>query len=279
MSYKTILVHVDRSKHAADRIRIAAEIAIAENAHLVGSAMNGISRFLFQDSEFDVSRPVIASQIALLNNQANEALAQFDAIAAQMGVLSYEKRLVDDEPETGIALQARYADLVVVSQPDSDEPGFSMQSDFPEYVMLNSARPVLIVPFAGIFQQIGKNILVAWDGSQEATRAVTNAIPLLRRAAVVNVVVFNPHARPDVHGAQPGADIALYLARQGIKVEVSREITDIDIGNAILSRTADLNSDLIVMGGYGHTRFREVLLGGVTMTMLQSMTVPVLMSH
>jgi nucleotide-binding universal stress UspA family protein len=279
MSYKTILVHVDQSKHAAMRIKIAAEIAIADNAHLIGAAMTGISRFAYQDSMMDFTGTAMASYIDSLSERANQALAEFDAIAKKMGVLSYEKRQVDDEPEGGLSLQARYCDLVVVSQSDPDESSPGVISDLPEYVTLNCARPVLIVPYAGKFDQIGNNALVAWDGSMEATRAITNAIPLLKRAKNVTVALFNPSTKSDAHGEQPGADVALYLARHNIKIDVLQQHTELDVGNALLSLAADIRSDLIVMGGYGHTRFREVLLGGVTMTVLKTMTVPVLMSH
>ena len=186
---------------------------------------------------------------------------------------------VHPEPESSLSLQARYSDLVVISQADRDEPAAGVVADLPEYVMLNCARPVLIVPFAGRFDHVGNNALIAWDGSMEATRAVTNAIPLLKRAKNVTIALFNPAAQFDVHGEQPGADIALFLARHDIKVEIAQQHTEIDIGNALLSLAADIRSDLIVMGGYGHTRFRELLLGGVTKTVLKTMTVPVLMSH
>lgn len=279
MSYKTILVHVDQSRHAAARIKLAAEIAFAENAHLIGAAMTGISRFLYQDSAIDISQSVVAAQLEALNESAQHALAQFDEIAKQIGVTSYEKRLVNDEPAGGLALQARYSDLVVVSQADPDEPAAGLASDVPEYVMLNCARPVLIVPYAGQFDHVGNNVLIAWDGSMEATRAITNAIPLLKRAKKVTVALFNATSQSDVHGEQPGADMALFLTRHGIKVDVVQKNTRVDIGNAMLSTASDLQSDLIVMGGYGHTRFREVVLGGVTMTILNSMTVPALMSH
>ena len=279
MSYKTILVHVDQSRHAAARIRIAAQIALAENAHLVGVATTGLSRFVSQDSALDLTRTIVASHIESLHQRANQALADFDAITKQAGVLSCEKRLVNDDPEGGLSLQARYCDLVVVSQTDPDEPISNVISDLPEYVMLNCARPVLVVPYAGRFDQVGDEALIAWDGSIEATRAVTNAIPLLRRAKNVTLALFNPTVHADLHGEQPGADIALYLARHGIKIEVAEQRTNVDVGNALLSLAADLRSDLIVMGGYGHTRFRELLLGGATMIVLKTMTVPVLMSH
>lgn len=280
MSYKTILVHVDQSRHTAARIKIAAKMALVDNAHLIGVAMTGISRFVYQDSEVDLTRTIVAPYIDSFYERAHQALAEFDAIAAAMGVLSYEKRLVDDEPEGGLSLQARYCDLVVIGQADPDESNFSVVSDIPEYVMLNCAHPVLIVPHAGRFDRVGANVLVAWDESMEATRAVAGAIPLLKRAKNVSVALFNPSsAQPGVHGQQPGADIALYLARHGIKIDVMQQHTELDVGNALLSLAADMRSDLLVMGGYGHTRFREVLLGGVTMTVLRTMTIPVLMSH
>jgi nucleotide-binding universal stress UspA family protein len=279
MSYKTILVHVDQSKRATERIKIAANIAIAENAHLIGAAMTGISRFIYQDSAFGITGSIVATHIDSLNESAKRALSDFEEIAKSLGVLSYEKRLVDDEPEGGLVLQSRYSDLVVLGQTDPDEPLSRLFSDLPEYVMLNCARPVLVVPYVGRFNNLGSSVIVAWDGSMEATRAIKNAIPLLKKAKKVTVVVFNSQARYDTHGEQPGADIALYLARHDIKVEVSQQTTNQDIGNSLLSLTADMASDLIVMGGYGHTRFREVLLGGVTMTLLKTMTVPVIMSH
>lgn len=278
MTYKTILVHVDHSRHAEARIRIAAQIAIAENAHLIGAAMTGVSRYVYEDG-VNLAETVIAGQIKQFYERAEKSLVEFDAIANSLGVLSFERRLVTDEPEGGLALQARYADLVVVSQPDMDESGSTILAGLPEYVMLNSVRPVLVVPYAGKFDRIGARPLIAWDGSMEATRAVANAIPLLKRAHNVTVAVFNPTLKYDVHGQEPGADIALYLARHNIRVDVARQKTNLDTGNALLSLAADLRSDLIIMGGYGHSRFREVLLGGVTRTVLETMTAPVLMSH
>ncbi len=279
MSYKTILVHVDESRRAAERIKIAARIAIAENAHLVGAAMTGISRYLFQNGVLEQNNPNLQVHLQVLQQRANEALAQFEPAVQRLGVNSYEKRMVDDEASGGISLAARYSDLVVIGQTDPDQPLPSAMSDFPEYVVMNAGRPVLIVPYAGTFDTIAEHVLIAWDASMEATRAVTASIPLLRRAKAVDVVVFNPSSRPDAHGEQPGADIALYLARHAIKVEVSQHRTDLDIGNTLLSMATDLSADMIVMGGYGHSRFREVMLGGVTRTILDSMTVPVLMSH
>lgn len=276
MSYKTILVHVDHTRHAEARIKAAAQLAITENAHLIGAAMTGLSRFAYLDSGIDLAAAIIAAELDALNQRANAALAAFDAIASSAGVLSFERRLVNDDPSGGLALLARYADLVVLSQADREDPVARAVSGVPEYVVLNGGRPVLILPYAGRFPAIGGNALVAWDESTGATRAVTNALPLLKRAAKVTLAVFNP---ADAEGRDPGADIALYLARHGVNCEVVCQRTAIGVGDSLLSMAADLRSDLIVMGGYGHTRFRELLLGGVTATLLKSMTVPVLMSH
>ncbi len=279
MAYKTILVHADQSQHAAERIRVAVALALADDAHLVGAALSGISSALHQADTLDLSGTLLAQRIDAQLEQARGALTQFEQTAKAAGLRSYEARLLNDDPQGGLSLQARYSDLVVLSQTDFNEGRTRIIPDLPEYVVLNSARPVLIVPHAGTFASVGKRVLVAWDGSMESTRALTNALPLLRRADNVALALFNPGKREGVHGESPGSDIALVLARHGVKVEVLPQHTDIDVGNALLSLAADLDSDLIVMGGYGHSRFREMLLGGVTKTVLQTMTVPVLMSH
>ena len=279
MSYKTILVHVDHSRHAPQRIRVAAEIALRDNAHLVGLAMTGVSRYLLDSDTVDHQEPVLLTHISALKKQAEQALEKYEELVRQMGVLSWEKRLVDDEPAGGVSLEARYADLVVLGQTDTDEVLPAMMSDFPEYVVMYAGRPVLIVPYAGSFEHIGKKILVAWDGSMEASRAINGALPFLRQAHEVKVVVFNADKQVNVHGEQPGADIALYLARHGVNVDVLQETTDQDSGNALLSLAADTFADLLVMGCYAHSRFREVLLGGASRTVLESMTLPVLMAH
>jgi nucleotide-binding universal stress UspA family protein len=275
MAYKTVLVHVDQSQHAEARIRLAARIAAAQGAHLIGAAMTGISRFIYHGATVDIARTVLAAQLDVLVNKANDALARFEVLAAAVDGLSFERRLVDDDAAGGLALQARYADLAVVSQFDPDDPVARIDPDLPAYVMLNSAHPVLMVPYIGAPAAVGTHALVAWDESLQASRAVSNAVPLLRRAGKVTLAVFNTGEQPRL----AGADIALYLARHGVNVEVRHEESMVGIGSALLSLAANIGADLLVMGGYGHTRFREVLLGGVSETMLRSMTIPVLMSH
>ncbi|MFJ7566225.1 universal stress protein [Herminiimonas sp. NPDC097707] len=274
MAYKTILVHVDHSPQSADRIRIAADIALAENAHLIGTAMTGISRFLYEDHSI-----LVESRIEMLCERANQSLIDFEAIVKQIGVPSYEKRLINDDPAEGLVLQARYSDLVVISQKNFNEFDPSLVSNLPEYVTLQSVRPILIVPYESQSRLIANRILIAWDGSMSSTRAISNALPLLKRAQDVTVVVFNPAAQLDVHGELPGADIALYLARHGVKVDVLPQENESNIGSALMALASDQGYDFVVMGGYGHARLREIILGGVTLTVLGQMSVPILMSH
>ncbi len=279
MSYKTVLVHVDETSRSNLRVKIAAEIAMLDNAHLVGTAVTGVSRFIYQDGNISASDPNLTIHLNFLRERAEKAVAGFNKIVTDLGVPSYESAIANDEAGGGIGLQARYSDLVVLGQTNPDEPSPSVLPDFPEYIVMNSGRPVLIIPYAGDFNTVAKRPLISWDASRESTRAVTDAIPLLKQADLVQVAIFNSKSSPDAHGEQPGADIALFLARHGVKVEVSVHKTSTDIGNALLSLSHDLDSDMIVMGGYGHSRLREMIMGGVTRTILESMTIPVLMSH
>ncbi len=278
MSYQTILAHVDDTKHAASRVRIAAEFAFTHDAHLIGAAVSGISRFAFQSGEAMQSDPNLAVHLEYLRKRAHHALELAEPIAKNIGVPSFEARLLEDDALDGLAMQARCSDLIVIGQTDPDEPAASL-SDFPAYIVLNAGRPTLIIPHSGQFTGIGKRILIAWDGSRAATRALTDAIPLLQRADLVQLAVFNQAVAGSAPGPASGTDIALYLARHGVKLELLPDRASSDIGNALLSLAADLSTDMIVMGAYGHSRFREIMLGGVTRTILGAMTVPVLMSH
>lgn len=169
-------------------------------------------------------------------------------------------------------LHARYADLAVVGQPAADGP------DHVTELIMTTGRPFLVVPRFGRFRASGQKVLVAWNGSREATRAVFDAIPLLANAG--HVVVVTLDAPTGDHGESPGADISLALARHGCRVEVARSTAgDIDIGNALLSRVAEHGADLLVMGAFSRHPLREKALGGATHHVLRHMTVPVLLSH
>lgn len=278
MSYKVILVYIDLSEHMAERVRVAAEIAARHEAHLVGVAMTGISRYFSQQRAGNKINTFTAS-VGALQKQAEEALCKFDKIIAGTKVQSYERALMEDEPYSGLCLGARYADLVVVSQNDIDDPSTSGLPDLPEYVVLNSGRPTLVVPRSGTFRTIGERVLIGWDDSMNASRAVTAAIPILRMAKNVELVLFNASGNYERSRADQGLEIALFLARHGIHVEVMRQSTTYRIGNALVSLGLSGSADLLVMGAYGHTRFTEILLDGVTETVIAKTAIPALMCH
>src|SRR5215471_6305021 len=143
-----------------------------------------------------------------------------------------------------------------------------------------SGRPILVVPYVGNFADLGRRVVIGWNASREAARAVNDAMPLLTSAETVTVLTIDPREGPRAHGELPGADISLHLARHGVKAEIERTVSaDLPVGEVLLSRVADLGADLLVMGAYGHSRARELLLGGATRSLLRSMTLPVLMSH
>lgn len=279
MSYKTVLVHVDDAKNARARIELAAQLAISEEAHLIGTALTGVSRFLYEAATVNPDDPGLVPYLDVMRKRASDTLTHFDQIVDRAGVHSFEKRLTDDDAAGGISLQARYADLVVLGQFDREATSVNNYAEVPEYIVMNVGAPTLVVPYIGSFDNICERVLIAWNASMESVRAVRGAMPLLRRAKIVEVAIFNPASRPEAYGSEPGADIALYLSRHGLKVDVMQEKTDADAGEALLSLAANLNSSLLVMGCYGTSRFREILLGGATRTVLESMTLPVLMSH
>ncbi|MGZ5198566.1 MAG: universal stress protein [Telluria sp.] len=277
MAYKTVLVHADLSVHAPARIKLAAALANAHGAHLVGVAATGVSRFMYPDTAAPLARTVAAPYAADLGAHAQQALDQFSAIVREQAVVSHEARLVADDPEGALISMSRFADLVVLSQADPAHQVAGAVRELPEYVTLNVARPVLLVPYAGMPRRLDGNALVAWDGSVEASRALHHALPLLRQAGAVLIAQFAGEGENALAGH--AADLLAWFGRHGIPAAIHELHTDIGDGDALLSFAADRQSDLIVMGAYGHSRLRELLLGGVTRTMLDQMTVPVLMAH
>ena len=276
MSYKTILVHCDAGKSVSHRLGVAAELAQRFGARLVG---------LHVRQPFDA--PVYFNGSLPMDNlfriyeegaKADEAAAAGAFEKAIKGKhLSTEWRMADGYPENEVALQARYADLVVLGQAEPEPT--ATPSDLPETVAIATGRPVLVVPHIGA-KPPGKVVLLCWNASREAARAAADSLPFLKAAEKVIILAVDPATSSAGHGAEPGADVATWLSRHGVKVTVQRDVAaDSDVGGVILSRAADHDADLIVMGIYGHSRMREMVLGGVSRTLLRSMTVPVVMAH
>lgn len=278
MAYKDILVHVDTSARAAARVDLAIGLATAHDAHLTGLFVRQVE----QIPEY-VLVELGPRAIDLQQRQALEiavsAARMFDTRVKRAGIAA-EWRTIDDDPSATLLTHARYADLVVLGQADpSVSPGRG-EAALTDHVVLGAGRPVLIVPYAGDFDEIGRRVLVAWNASREAARAVADALPLLRKARRVVVLSVNPISSPGGHGETPGADICRHLARHGVTAEASQVVADdVGVGDLLLSHAAAEACDLMVMGAYGRSRLRELVLGGATRHVLRHMTIPVLMGR
>jgi nucleotide-binding universal stress UspA family protein len=291
MSFKDILIHLDEGPRSSTRLKIAVDLARRQKAHLTGIFVVDIpGAALF----FGAGMPYVAGggleQMA--STLRSEALARAETIGQEFldtlrrEDLQGEWRLVEGDTTMLLPLHARYHDLTVLAQPGEGTFKGPTADAVLVSVLLSSGRPILAVPYAGQFERIGDRVLIAWNASREATRALNDALPLLRDAKAVTVLAVNPkhgiedHGPYPADGIVPAAGIALHLARHGVKAEAAHTVAkDIGEGDALLSYAADLGADLIVCGGYGHSRAREMVFGGVTRTLLQEMTVPMLMSH
>jgi nucleotide-binding universal stress UspA family protein len=278
MSYRNILVHIDSSPRAKARLAFALQLAEAHDAHLTGLFV-APSAYISAIGPYPASGEVYYAINELIERDARAAQALFETHTAHYRAKT-EWRQQIGLPVEAMCLHARYHDLVIIGQRDPDASADGLAPDFQPGVVMGCGRPVLVHPYIGDFPQIDRHALVAWNASRESTRAVTDALPLLRRAAKVTVLTINPEVSDRAHGEQPGADIAQYLARHDVKVEVARDSAfSRDVGEVLLSAIADRHADVMVMGLYGHSRLRELVMGGASRTTLAAMTVPVLMSH
>lgn len=225
---------------------------------------------------------------AELNQQAYEfARQEGQALAARVrqklagADVACEVRVADSVllwPEDTLALHACHSDICVIGGPDAGQPGSRFALSF-KSLLLRSGRPVLVVP-ADCAPRPFRRITLAWAPTPEASRALHEALPLMAKAEVVSVVLIDPEVGEGAHGQQPGADIARHLARHGLDVRVvSQPRQGRSVGEAVLQFVQEDGSDLLVMGGYGHSRWREAILGGTTRSVLEGMRTPVLFAH
>lgn len=280
MSLKDILVILGTSSNNTSRLDVAINLAQTYDAHLTGLFVRSTPQ-VPQYIMSQLGEEVAKMQRLWSQEAADQAKAVFDEKTRAVG-LKTEWRAVDGQLVNQATLHAKYTDLVVAGQFDPDSETVDGEETLIDHLVLEAGRPVLVVPYAGKFTSIGTRPMVAWNATREATRAVNDALPLLKNASLVRVVAVNPrngHGR-DGHGAIPSADICLHLARHDVKAEAQHiEARDIDVGSALLSHATDEAVDLMVMGAYGRSRLRELVLGGATRHFLRQMTIPVLMSH
>ena len=283
MAIKDLLVHIDNSRACAKRLETAIQIAQDHDAHLLGLYV--MPRFAYY-----AYAEVVSAQRALdqarqetqqaRRRQAEVARARFDAAIERAGrSAASEWRSVEAELTTQLSASAYGADLVILGQHDEADPA-DVSHALADRLVLSIGRPCLVIPYIGAQHTLGQRVLVAWDASREAVRAVNDALPILQGAEHVEVLTATPSHGESSAEDMSSADICRHLARHGVRAESHlTRAADVDVGDLLLSHAADMRADLMVMGAYGHSRLRETVLGGVTRHMLHHMTIPVLMSH
>jgi len=274
---KDIVVNLSVREDGGNVGDYAVSVADALGAHIAGIA------FLYDpivpiSGTGYIPAEIIDTQVADNQDAAKAAIDRFNAATARTGVSAETVTLSASAAGAGdqFARIARRFDLAIV--PQAEPKGGTVEELIAETTLFESGRPMIVVPYIQKSPLKLDLVMVCWDGGRQAARAINDAMPLLAKAGRVEVVIVanEPGKQDEIEGA----DIGKHLARHGLKVEVKRITAGkIDIGAALLSHAADNATDFVVMGGYGHSRLRQFILGGVTRSILQSMTAPVLMAH
>jgi nucleotide-binding universal stress UspA family protein len=274
---KDIVVNLSVGEKPGPACAYAVSLAAAFEAHLAGIA------FLYDPIVPISGAGYIPADVIDAQERENEqatrsALNQFNIACARAGVSAEPLTLTASYGGVGeqFGRIARRFDVAIVGQAEPETS--AVEEIIAESALFESGRPVIVVPYIQKEPFKLDNVMVCWDGSRSAARAIADAMPLLAKSGRVEVVIVtNERGKQD---EIEGADIGAHLARHGLNVEIKRTaLGDIDVADVLLSHAADSGSDLIVMGGYGHSRLREFVLGGVTRSILRSMTAPVLMAH
>jgi nucleotide-binding universal stress UspA family protein len=277
MRFNDIIVYVDGTEAAKARVAFAVALAKAHDAYLVGVAF--APKALLPLYGADVGFADMSGVLQGVKAQGEAALENFKHCAKAAGV-GAEGRLMQGMSEEfphDFASFARQVDLTILGQPRDGDP-FIGQYALVERCLFASGRPVLIVPAAPLDSALEGTIVAAWDGSAEAARAFNDALTFLKPAK--RVVLLVGVTDGGEKGAPPTEDIEAHLKRHGVKVEVTRvPASEGDVGRLLLSQAKALNADMIVMGAFHHSRWREFILGGVTLTMLEEATIPLFMAH
>jgi nucleotide-binding universal stress UspA family protein len=281
MAYKSILVHLNSEARAARVMNVAMQLAIPSNSHVTGL-------FVFPAAPAKspllpmISGSAIANALDAYRRIGDGVRKAFDnATAGQPVVGEWRPHKPKREGYVDAVLDhARTADIIVAAQRDNDWDYASM-FDIPDWLAMESGRPVLVVPNSGSLDSIGERVVVAWNNSREATRAVFDALPLLQKASEVTVLTVEEPSKPQATNEIAGVEIGATLARHGIKVHIQQVKFGArsDVGVELLAQTSARRADLLVMGCFGRSRFREFVLGGASRHVLHNANIPVLMGH
>jgi nucleotide-binding universal stress UspA family protein len=269
-----VLLPIDRP--AGGLIDCAASVATLFEAHL--DAIACVYQAMNPMIASEAAAVVMAAEYDACVSKAAVVLDQFEIATRRLNIPHDARSTFDVSyaATRSVTEMSRLYDLNIVAQPDRSNPS---QTDFlSEAVLFGSGRPVLMVPYITVAPIKTDRVLICWDGGLPAARAMHNAMPFLRKAKTIDVVTVNE--QQNANGKASSAALISHLARRDLAATAYRLTADApNIHNAILSLAADNNSDLIVMGGYGHSRLREFILGGTTRGMFETMTVPTLVSH
>jgi nucleotide-binding universal stress UspA family protein len=280
MSYKTILLHCNDKRRIASLLAPTMHLAETFQAHLLGLSV--VPPVAVIATGAPGAPPMLIDAHCRLYREENAAMrSAFEEAARGRGFVAEWRD--DDAGAFSVAdcvlPYAHAADLIVASQTDPDWAG-SDYLDIPDRLAMESGRPVLIIPNSGMHERVGGTVLVGWNGRREAARAVFDALPILQRAGNVKVVWVNPQSEGETAEELPASDICAALARHAVKCEETERVQPgKSVGEALLGCAKDSGADLLVMGCYGHTRFREFVFGGASRYVLAHMPIPVLMSH
>lgn len=291
MALRDLLVCIDPTNAGDTRLKLAFNLARTNKAHLAGAyplpeaqaARAGPTGFGGVPGMTVVAEPVspggAVPEVFHEAEVADRVEHRFKDELRLAGIEG-EWHVVSDGDSAALLELAKTVDLTIMGQRQPNSRSDGAARFRPEDILISAGRPVLVVPYTGIFETVGKRILVAWDGTREASRALNDALPLLLEAEAVTVMFVGANER-DLEQHWPALDrIVGHLRRHGVNAIAEETVRGgFAISDILLSRAADLAADLIVAGGYHHSQLREALLGGVSRELLHHMTVPVLMSH
>lgn len=278
MGYKDILVHLDSSPACATRVDIGVTLARNFDAKLTGLYVVGLAP-MHQYAEADLGPELVEAHDRYMRDAAREAERMFHE-RTRVANVSAEWRQVEGALPDLVLQHGRFADLIIAGQRNAERLDPGTAPELPEHLILDAGRPVLVVPHTGVFPTVGERVVVAWKTNRGAARAVNDAMPFLKHAKEVCVVTINPEGGISGTGEDPASDVVGHLARHGISAQARTQQAERGtLGQTLRETISSFGADLVVMGAFGRSRWRELILGGVTRTMLGNTPVPVLMSR
>lgn len=276
MSYKDILVYLDDGKSNQERINTAFDLAKSQQARLTAVTLAALkpAHMIVKDetAQFNISYQEAEKRIADFSQQATDHGIQFDSkiidLAAGKGL------------RKAIAQYARNFDLVIFRQANPNNKNFEMIESISSKIVVHCGRPVFFMPYIGSHHIPARNALIAWDGTATATRAVHDSLPILKQVKQVTILVVTEGKSKTAKGELLADDLAAHLGRHGVNSQVRRTTTgSFDVPTVILNKIAEESLDLLIMGSYGTSGLQRKIFGGVTKKILDTMIVPVIMSH